>query len=110
MDILRLTEDGHNMQLATFCRDIPVLSASDITNNTSIMSKVPSSPAPGFREDISCMRCHVTMDLAARTTRNVKLHPMTEATKAKIGDEGQMNYEKPALYHQPNIASQSQIS
>lgn len=88
------------------CRDIPVLSAADIVNNTEIMSAQLESAAPGFRGEVSCMTCHVTMDLAARTTRNVKLHPMTGGDKGPKDNNAE--YEKPALYHQPNIAMTDQ--
>ena len=89
------------------CREIPVLSPSDIAQNTQIMEAQLIGAAPGFRGDISCMTCHVTMDLAARTTRNVFTHQMTGSDNGPIGDLNssgkRKKYEKPALYHRPNI-------
>lgn len=88
------------------CREIPVLSPSDITSNTQIMETELIGPAPGFRGDVTCMTCHVTMDLAARTTRNIQFGPMTggdKGPKGSLNGNAQINYEKPSLYHRPNI-------
>lgn len=49
------------------CRDLPVIRTAD----AQAFVQPPAANRPPFRTNVSCMECHATMDLAARSARNV---------------------------------------
>lgn len=57
---------GKHVMADLLCRDLPALRSSDVVSEVNIKSNI------SFRQGISCMGCHSSMDPLAGVTRNLR--------------------------------------